>query len=751
MGQFELLSEFADLNFLPTMGTPSGKDVDAKPALPAAANDVEQVKQQQQVQSETSRDKRAAEVDEAYTQMFEAINTKGIERLLAENNEQINKLTNIIADWYKYTRLQNMLARAQEDSSQFAQNDDSATGDDDGSSQDSQQGDTYFDGPDKNDKDKKKKKPRPERKRKPSRTRRTRGGSRTRTPRPSRAPRPTRSPRPPRGPKGKWAQIGTYLSKMKGTGGKMALLTGLGMFGADAVSDATEAKPAPVKAEVEVERGTPKVKAPGMDPKQEAGLLKRVMNPKLLGKANAALSIGLAANDMYNISQDPNLTDAEKNKAYTRTGFGAAGSVIGGYSGAAIGATIGSIVPVVGTVIGGLLGSAIGSVVGGMGGEVVGDKVYEVVVDMQDAWKETERKREFTVNLESKELAKLNTEAEIARKSGQSKQWASQLSGYVTGQYGGTSGLSNYPIGGYNYQTAAPPRAAVAQIDYREDSQYVPGQGVLKNLPAHDKRDRRLSNFDGIFEQKGQKYNLDPALLRAVAKQESGGDPNITSYAGAGGLMQLMPATGAEMGVTNRFDPNQSVDGGAKYLSKQMKKYGDTKLALAAYNAGPGNIDEAIRKAGTRDPDAVLAMLPNVTSASNAAQTQQYVRNITGFHQEYKALAEQAKATNQDAASSSMPEVVRQQIETDREAPAAPSEVVVKREPTADKILAQTTVAEPVPSPEPKKERNVPTMLARQRAAPAVPQQGSSGGASLDDMPLLLTEMGLGSMLMGEV
>ena len=85
------------------------------------------------------------------------------------------------------------------------------------------------------------------------------------------------------------------------------------------------------------------------------------------------------------------------------------------------------------------------------------------------------------------------------------------------------------------------------------------------------------------------------------------------------------------------------------------------------------------------------------------------------------------------------------------EAPAAPSEVGVKREPTADKILAQTTVAEPVPAPEPKKERNVPTMLARQRAAPAVPQQGSSGGASLDDMPLLLTEMGLGSMLMGEV
>jgi len=96
-----------------------------------------------------------------------------------------------------------------------------------------------------------------------------------------------------------------------------------------------------------------------------------------------------------------------------------------------------------------------------------------------------------------------------------------------------------------------------------------------------------------LINQDAAKYGIDPALLLAIARQESNLNPAAVSSAGAQGVMQLMPATAASLGVTNPFDPAQNIDAGARYFSQLLSQFGgDTSLALAAYNAGPGSVSK---------------------------------------------------------------------------------------------------------------------------------------------------------------
>lgn len=87
------------------------------------------------------------------------------------------------------------------------------------------------------------------------------------------------------------------------------------------------------------------------------------------------------------------------------------------------------------------------------------------------------------------------------------------------------------------------------------------------------------------------KYGVDPNLALAVANQESGLSQSKTSSAGAIGVMQLMPGTAAGLGV-NPYDVAQNIDGGIRYLAQQLSKFGSVPLALAAYNAGPGAVQQ---------------------------------------------------------------------------------------------------------------------------------------------------------------
>lgn len=97
--------------------------------------------------------------------------------------------------------------------------------------------------------------------------------------------------------------------------------------------------------------------------------------------------------------------------------------------------------------------------------------------------------------------------------------------------------------------------------------------------------------IEKAIQDAAAQYQLSPKLIKGVIKAESNYDANAVSPAGAKGLMQLMPGTAKDMGVTNPFDIKQNIDGGVRYLKKMMEMFGgNVKQALSAYNAGPGTV-----------------------------------------------------------------------------------------------------------------------------------------------------------------
>jgi len=100
-------------------------------------------------------------------------------------------------------------------------------------------------------------------------------------------------------------------------------------------------------------------------------------------------------------------------------------------------------------------------------------------------------------------------------------------------------------------------------------------------------------SIQAIVKEAANTYHIPEKLIHAVIRQESNYQNDVVSHAGASGLMQLMPQTAKGLGVTNIFDPKQNIMAGSKYLRQMLNKYNENiPLALAAYNAGPGNVDK---------------------------------------------------------------------------------------------------------------------------------------------------------------
>ena len=162
-----------------------------------------------------------------------------------------------------------------------------------------------------------------------------------------------------------------------------------------------------------------------------------------------------------------------------------------------------------------------------------------------------------------------------------------------------------------------------AYMDVQGNLHYVRGKSsqtnrkIAINRPvARSKNDSSPQTINAFIQTAATEHGVDPLLIKAIIKAESNFDPAAVSPKGAQGLMQLMPATARDLQVTDPFDPQENISGGAKYLRFLLDSYRwDVELSLAAYNAGPGNVKKAI---------------PNIP------ETREYVAKVLGNYQSYQ-------------------------------------------------------------------------------------------------------------------
>ncbi len=145
--------------------------------------------------------------------------------------------------------------------------------------------------------------------------------------------------------------------------------------------------------------------------------------------------------------------------------------------------------------------------------------------------------------------------------------------------------VQNYPTGTVLIKHSQP------AILFDDSTEFYGGETYTGGISKKASKKNR-AKMDRLFKRYGRSLNLDPNLLKAVAKVESNFNPRARSHKGAQGLMQLMPDTARDLGVSNPYDPEQAIYGGSLYLKKQLDRFGSLELALAAYNAGPNTVEK---------------------------------------------------------------------------------------------------------------------------------------------------------------
>ncbi|MFO1313967.1 MAG: transporter substrate-binding domain-containing protein [Burkholderiales bacterium] len=213
------------------------------------------------------------------------------------------------------------------------------------------------------------------------------------------------------------------------------------------------------------------------------------------------------------------------------------------------------------------------------------------------------------------------------------------------------------------------PKLAAEIEDFHRN--WAARQGVIEyRLAQSMKRVRELKDPTGsgewkrfrdtlaLFEKYGERYGFDPLMLAAQGYQESTLDQNAKSHVGAIGVMQLMPATGAQLGVGDIREIEANIHGGAKYMDQLMAKYfpgakfseGNRPLfAFASYNCGPGNVSRMRKEAAKRglDPDKWFNNVEIVTAEKIGIETTTYVRNIYKYYVAYRLLLDAHAAAEQ--------------------------------------------------------------------------------------------------------
>ncbi|MEK5398736.1 lytic transglycosylase domain-containing protein [Paenibacillus sp. FSL K6-2859] len=178
--------------------------------------------------------------------------------------------------------------------------------------------------------------------------------------------------------------------------------------------------------------------------------------------------------------------------------------------------------------------------------------------------------------------------------------------------------------GDTNFLTSLPDASSVSSLLWQQIG------GIAENIDSvisGEITDTKPTSYDDLIQTASAKYGVPVDLIKAVIDTESSFNPNVVSSAGAKGLMQLMDGTARGLGVSDSFDPAQNIDGGVRYLSYQLKRFdGQEKMALAAYNAGPGRV---INLGVSNDQELLekLTLLPK--------ETQSYLTKIERARAEY--------------------------------------------------------------------------------------------------------------------